>query len=86
VPYPLSIDPEWLKPHPAHTLFDPLLEAVHEALKEDIAAHGIHDTLLVTPDFTLITGHRRAQAALEWGLEAVPVESRTSTPLKPSGC
>ncbi|MBX5466881.1 MAG: ParB/RepB/Spo0J family partition protein [Firmicutes bacterium] len=71
---PSFIDPKRLKPHPANTLFDPLPEAVYEALKEDIAAHGIHDALLVTPDFTLITGHHRAKAALELGLEAVPVE------------
>ncbi len=47
---------------------------MYQALKDDIAAHGIHDALLVTPDLLLITGHHRAKIAVELGLATVPIE------------
>ena len=71
---PSFLNPHKLHPNPANTIFDPLPPEVYEALKEDIAEHGIHDALLVTPDFTIIAGHHRVRAALELGLDTVPVE------------
>ncbi len=71
---PSSIDPRKLRPHPANTVFDPLAPEVYQALQEDIAAHGIHDALMVTPDLILISGHHRAKIAVELGLATVPIE------------
>lgn len=71
---PSSIDPHKLRPNPSNTVFDPLAPEVYQALQEDIAAHGIHDALMVTPDLVLITGHHRAKIAVELGLATVPIE------------
>ncbi|MCY0865889.1 MAG: ParB N-terminal domain-containing protein, partial [Sulfobacillus sp.] len=69
-----TMDPKRLKPHPANALFDPLPDEVYQALKDDIAARGMLNPILCTPDYTVIAGHHRLKAALELGLETVPVD------------
>ncbi len=63
-----------LLPNPANGLFDPLPDDVYAALKADIAARGLLNPILCTPDFTVIAGHHRLKAAMELSLESVPVE------------
>lgn len=69
-----SIDPTLLKPNPANRIFDPLADDVYQALKDDIAARGLLNPIVVTPTFKLIAGHHRLKAALELGLETVPID------------
>jgi len=68
------IDPHKLRPNAANTIFDPLPEDVYAALKADIAARGLLNPILCTSDYTVIAGHHRLQAALELGLDQVPVD------------
>lgn len=71
---PSMIDPKKLTPNASNTVFEPLTPEVYAALKDDIAQNGIQTACMVTPDFTIIAGHHRVKAALELGLDAVPVE------------
>ncbi|MCK4905995.1 MAG: ParB N-terminal domain-containing protein [Spirochaetes bacterium] len=69
-----EIDPFLLKPHPENnSIFNQESEEDFERLKQDIKQYGIHDPLIITPEMTIITGHRRCQAALELKLETVPI-------------
>ena len=86
---PSFINPQKLRPNPANTIFDPLPADVYAALKADIAARGLLNPILATSDFTVIAGHHRLQAALELGMDTVPVEvqdSPTPTTHSWSGC
>ncbi|MGC8487338.1 MAG: ParB/RepB/Spo0J family partition protein [Clostridia bacterium] len=67
------MDPRRLQPHPANTVLPELDSETYEALKADIAEHGIQVAVMITPTFTIIAGHHRVRAAVELGLEAVPV-------------
>lgn len=54
----------------------------HEGIEElaaSIAAQGVLQPLLVTPDGTIVAGHRRHLAALRAGLTGVPVIVRAMT-------
>lgn len=64
-----------LKPHPKNAEYfsDPTPEE-YETIKRSIAAQGIRDPLKVLPDYTVVAGHLRLRAALDLGLEKVPVE------------
>ncbi len=77
---PSMIDPKKLMPNRSNTVFEPLTPEVYAALKEDIAENGIQTACMVTPDFTIIAGHHRVKAALELGLNAVPVEIHDVSP------
>ena len=68
------IDPHKLHPNPGNTIFDPLPAEVYEALKADIAQRGLLNPILCTVDYTVIAGHHRLKAALELGLDQVPVD------------
>lgn len=70
---PSMMDPRRLQPHPANTVLPELDSETYEALKADIAAHGIQVAVMITPAFTIIAGHHRVRAAVELGLESVPV-------------
>lgn len=80
---PLEDIEQWpisaLKPHPKNqTYFSPLEPKEFERLKNDIAAHGIHDALIVTPEEAdgarvILAGHNRWRAAQELGMVTVPV-------------
>ncbi|AEW04705.1 ParB domain protein nuclease [Sulfobacillus acidophilus DSM 10332] len=71
---PSFLDPHKLRPHPANAIFDPLPDDVYAALKDDIEHRGMLNPILITPDYIVIAGHHRLQAALDLGLETVPVE------------
>ena len=77
---PSFIDPHKLTPNPANTIFDPLPDDVYQALKADISERGLLNPILATSDFTVIAGHHRLQAALELGLETIPVEIQDVSP------
>ena len=47
---------------------------MYHALKDDIAERGLLNPILCTPDYTVIAGHHRLKAALELGLESVPID------------
>lgn len=47
---------------------------MYHALKDDIAERGLLNPVLCTPDYTVIAGHHRLKAALELGLESVPID------------
>ena len=68
------IDPHKLHPNPGNTIFDALPDDVYAALKADIAARGLLNPILCTSDYTVIAGHHRLKAALELGLNQVPVD------------
>jgi site-specific DNA-methyltransferase (adenine-specific) len=64
-----------IKEYPiSEEVFENLRDADYEALKADIAKHGIKVALHILPDFTVICGHQRLRAARELGLETVPCE------------
>lgn len=42
-----------------------------ESFVEDIRINGIHDPVLIRPDYTLIAGERRTRAALRLGIESL---------------
>lgn len=64
-----------LKPHPKNSeLFpDRLPENLWRELVEDIRQNGIINPLVITPDYTVLAGHLRLEAAKEAGLTHVPV-------------
>lgn len=70
---PSMMDPRRLRPHPANMVLPELDSETYEALKADIAAHGIQVAVMITPAFTIIAGHHRVRAAVELGLGSVPV-------------
>lgn len=54
--------------------FAPLSESDFERLKSDMAERGILVPLILKQDKTLIAGHNRLRAAIDIGLEVVPVQ------------
>lgn len=68
-------DPESLEPHPKN-------EDIYgdEELPADfvnsIRENGVREPIVVTPDGTVISGHRRRAAAVDIGLDEVPVVER----------
>ncbi|MGB9791751.1 MAG: ParB N-terminal domain-containing protein [Thermacetogeniaceae bacterium] len=72
----------FLKPHPKNSeLFpDRLPENLWRELVEDIKQNGIINPLVVTPDYTVLAGHLRLEAAREAGLTHVPVVIRDVDP------
>ncbi len=70
-----QIDPRGFKPHPRNSSIYGDDEDITELLKL-ITHSGWVKPLVLTPDYVIISGHRRWKAALELGLESVPVEVR----------
>ncbi len=68
-----QIDPKGLKPHPRNSSIYGKEENV-DSLIEMIKTSRWFKPLVATPAGTIISGHRRWKAALELGLESVPVE------------
>lgn len=63
-----------LKPHPRNNeFFDDIQGKEFEDFKEKIRNEGIMTPLLVTPDFTIISGHQRTRAAKDLGIKLIPV-------------
>jgi ParB-like chromosome segregation protein Spo0J len=69
------VTPQSLKRHPINEKIYGI-EAVDENLKESIKAGGIIEEIQVTPEYVIISGHRRTAAAIELELESVPVRLR----------
>jgi ParB family chromosome partitioning protein len=71
-----------LKPHPQNAEFFPekLPEHLWNELVADIKENGVINPLIVTPDYTVIAGHLRLEAAKEAGLTHVPVVIRDINP------
>ena len=70
-----QIEIRLLVPHPSNASIYGEDEDVSE-LVESIRNFGWIKALVVTPNYIIISGHRRRQAALVLGLETVPVEVR----------
>ncbi|OQW91222.1 MAG: hypothetical protein BWK78_05205 [Thiotrichaceae bacterium IS1] len=64
-----------LIPHPLGLQIygEPRNTADFEQLVESIRVHGILEPLVVTTDLVILSGHRRAMAAIEAGVENIPV-------------
>jgi len=76
------ISPEDIFPHPENAnLFDKIDNETlgrWEPFIDDIKQNGIHDPIIVRiSDMTILTGHRRHKAAIELGLNKVPVRYLT---------
>lgn len=71
-----------LKPHPKNKEFfpDALPENLWREMVEDIRENGIINPLIVAPDYTVLAGHLRLEAAKEAGLTHVPVVIRDVDP------
>lgn len=72
----VELNPSLLKPTPENWLiYRRPEETPYEFadLKATIKANGVTDPILVSKDLYIISGHRRHQAAVELGLETVPV-------------
>lgn len=70
-----QVDPGKLKPHPANSsLYGD--STVLDQLFVDSIKGGVLEPLLATGDMTIISGHRRREAALSVGLTTVPVVVR----------
>ena len=65
-----------LRPHPQNqTLYEKVdpSSAAFTQLMESIKTNGILQPLVIRPDGTILSGHRRHQAATKLGIESVPV-------------
>ena len=70
----LEVDAEMLKPHP---LNDEIYSDGADAdLVDSIKKVGVLHRIVVTPTYMIISGHRRWTAAMNAGLEKVPIEIR----------
>lgn len=68
-----------------NTLFDPKLLVSHpqnqaiygheniDELTESLREHGCLEAIIVTPDYVVVSGHRRLKAALDLGFSEVPI-------------
>jgi DNA (cytosine-5)-methyltransferase 1 len=70
-----QLDPKLLKPHPRNTSLYGEDESVSD-LVELIGNSNWLKPLVITPDFIIISGHRRWKAALELGWLSIPVVVR----------
>lgn len=69
------VPPHLLKSHPINEKIYGE-EIVDQNLLDSIRKGGIIEELQVTPEYVIISGHRRRAAAVELGLETVPVRIR----------
>lgn len=71
-----TVDPTTLTPHPKNREIygDTVdLEQIDKTFRDSIKEKGVLETLVVTEDDTIISGHRRWKAACGAGLDSVPV-------------
>ncbi len=71
----IEVDPNTLQPHPLNAPIYGEEENVEE-LVELISQSGWVKPLVVTTTSRIISGHRRWKAALQVGLDSIPVEVR----------
>ncbi|MBF7082407.1 ParB N-terminal domain-containing protein [Desulfallas sp. Bu1-1] len=71
-----------LKPHPKNKEYypDTLPENLWNELVRDIRENGVINPLIITPDYTVLAGHLRLEAAQQAGLTHVPVVIRDVDP------
>lgn len=62
-----------LKPNPLNPRGEVVIDDAMRELTESVKSHGLLQPLLVTPDGTVIAGHRRLAACQIAGIEDVPV-------------
>jgi len=72
-----------LKPHAEASLVPPMTSEEYAALRASIRERGLRSPLEIDPSGTVLDGHHRLRAALELGLEQVPV--RVVDPEDPVG-
>ena len=65
-----------LKVNPLNPRGDVVVDDSLRELAESIRSHGLLQPILVTPDGTVIAGHRRLKASQLIGMESVPVVVR----------
>lgn len=66
-----------LKPHPKNEyFFDEMSGQKYEEFKESIRTSGVIEPLIITQDMVIVSGHQRARACLEEGIEEVLCEVR----------
>ena len=65
--------PETLDPHPLNTEVYDDQNDLAESFLSSIRAHGVLEPIVIDSEGTIISGHRRVGAAIEVGLEEVPV-------------
>lgn len=76
---PATLEPNPGNPYPA------LSPEELEELSSDVASKGVMIPLIARPDGVLVCGHNRLRAALQAGLETVPVQTLTRPfPLPPA--
>lgn len=66
-------DPKSLKDHPERGLLPDLPPDDYERLKAELADEGILIPLIVTDEDVILDGHHRRRAAVELGLDTVPI-------------
>jgi ParB/RepB/Spo0J family partition protein len=62
---------ENLKPFPDNSLFPASRETI-ENLKKEIQTHGFQHPISITPNNTILSGHKRVQACKELGFDTIP--------------
>lgn len=77
-----EVSVSFLRPHPRNAELFPekLPDHIWNELVADIKENGVINPLIVTPDYTIIAGHLRLEAAKEAGLTHVPVMIRDIEP------
>lgn len=68
----IKVDPASIKLNPKNSDFQSDKHIGWEKFVADVKEHGIHDAVILRPDYTLLAGERRTQAALNVGLESIP--------------
>ena len=68
----IKVNPALVKMNPKNSDFQSDKHIGWEKFVADVKENGIHDAIILKPDYTLLAGERRTQAALNVGLEAIP--------------
>jgi ParB-like chromosome segregation protein Spo0J len=70
----LEVDVAMLKPHPLND--EIYSDGADAELVDSVKKVGVLHRVVVTPTYTIISGHRRWTAAMNAGLETIPIEIR----------
>lgn len=68
----IKVNPSSIKLNPKNSDFQSDKRVGWEKFVADVKEHGIHDAVILRPDYTLLAGERRTEAALNVGLESIP--------------
>jgi len=68
----IKVDPRSIKFNPKNSDFQSDKHVGWDEFVADVKEHGIHDAVILRPDYTLLAGERRTQAALIIGLKTIP--------------